>query len=442
MSTLGDGRVLSPGVVPGSASRPPSPSGALPGLGTRDDTRRHPSDCRSHIGDRPGSSASPDDVHPSAFCSDVGAVSATSTRVLAAGSSSASELPSARVVIVLVTYYGDETLPRLWDSVRRQDYPPDRYELLVVQNGARRAALQWFRTHAPGVRVIVSGGDFGYAGGAAIGLREAIAAGADYAAVITEDVVLDPGWLREVVRVAERDARVGAVQGKIVRTGAGGERLINTWGNELHFLGVGYPGGDGLPDRPLPVRSIGYASGAGVLFRVAALAEVGVFDAELFMYHEDIDLSWRLRLAGYDVVVAPAAVLHHPYRFGGRPQKFYFMERNRLLVLLTHYRLRTLALLAPALLVLEAATFAYAAREGWGGRRAAVWGFFLRPATWSYVRRKRRAVQATRRVRDADLARSLTARFDTPQLDHWAVRLILDPAFALYWRFVRRTLRW
>ncbi|MFQ5897599.1 MAG: glycosyltransferase family 2 protein [Candidatus Methylomirabilia bacterium] len=346
------------------------------------------------------------------------------------------------VAILLVTYSGAKCLDRLYPSICRLRYPRERYSLLVIENGPERDSARWFAERAPHVRVIVPGENTGYAGGNALGMSEAIASGVDYVAVITQDTELDQDWLRELVDVGERYPAVGAIQPKILRRDAHGQPVINSWGNELHFLGIGYPGGDGLPDRPLEIRRIPYASGAGLLYRVRALQTVGVFDPAFFMYHEDTDLSWRMRLAGYDVLLAPRAVMSHDYGFKRSVDKFYYIERNRLINLLTHYRLRTLALLGPALLLFELFALGYALREGWFLKRLAVYGFLLRPGSCAYLSRKRRWVQSVRRIPDRAIVGNLTGRIEFGPIDSLPVRRVVNPLLDLYWRFVRPLIVW
>lgn len=346
------------------------------------------------------------------------------------------------VAIVLITYYGADYLDRLYGSIRRLRYPPERYSLLVVENGPDRAALRWFAEHAPDVRVIVPGHNTGYAGGAALGMREAIADGVDYVAIISQDTVLDPAWLRELVEAAEQYPNAGVIQPKILRQDERGRTVINSWGNELHFLGIGYRGGDSAPDCPLEIRQVPYADGAGLLCRATALKTVGVFDPAFFMYHEDSDLSWRMRLAGYDVLLAPRAVMYHDYEFKRSISKFYYIERNRLINLLTHYRLRTLALIVPALLLFEPIVLLYALREGWLWKRLGVYGFLLRPQTWKYLRRKRREVQAIRRVPDRDIAAHLTGRIESRVIQSPILSRVVNPLFDAYWRVVRNVIAW
>ena len=325
---------------------------------------------------------------------------------------------NASVAVVLATFDGAKHLEGLCASLEAQRYPRERWRLIVVDNGPAPGVAGWFAERAPGARVLVPGTNLGYAGGNALGMREALASGAH--------------------------PNAGAVQPKLLRRATDGRTVLHSRGNELHYLGVGFVGGDGEPDRALAVQSIAYASGAGVLYRASALRDVGMLDPALFMYHEDSDLGWRLRLAGWQALLAPDAVMHHDYDFD-RPAwkwKFYYVERNRLINLLTHYHAATLAVLAPALLVFEPIGILYAARRGWMAERLAVYAFFARPSTWRYVAAKRRTVQALRRRRDRDLVPYLSSRFSFGPLATPAVRFLLDPLFSAYWRVVKTLIAW
>jgi hypothetical protein len=348
------------------------------------------------------------------------------------------------LTVLLVTYDGTRHLERLWAGLQGQGYPAERWRLIVVENGPEHLAARWFAERAPGVSVLVPGTNTGYAGGNALGMQRALADGADHVVVITQDTDLEPDALAALVDVAESHPEAGAIQPKLLRREPDGRVVIHSRGNALHYLGVGFVGGDGEPDRPLAIQPIAYASGAAVLYRAAALRAVGTFDPVLFMYHEDSDLGWRLRLAGWECLLAPAAVVHHDYDFA-RPawkRKWHYVERNRLINVLTHYHAATLALLAPALLAFEPVGWLYAARSGWLGERLAVYGFFARPATWRYLAAKRRAVQALRRRRDRDLVPLLSARFAFGPVATAAVRWVLDPVFSTYWRVVSRLIVW
>ena len=141
----------------------------------------------------------------------------------------------------------------------------------------------------------------------------------------------------------------------------------------------------GSPGRRTAVRrppgrraEVTVGSGACLLVPARRFREVGGFWEAMFLYCEDTDLCWRLRLAGLRIVVCPEARVRHDYDFSRHPSKLYHLERNRLLMLAANYELSTLARLAPALLGTELALLAVAARERLAAAEAA--GALLRGA--------------------------------------------------------------
>jgi hypothetical protein len=156
------------------------------------------------------------------------------------------------------------------------------------------------------------------------------------------------------------------------------------------------------------------------------------------MYVEDQELGWRARLAGYRVVLEPKADVLHEYEYARNPRKSYFLERNRLVFVLTAYSWRLLLLLAPLLALTELGIAAVALREGWLRDKLAGWGWLVRNA--GTVARRRRTTQALRRVPDRDLVRYLTATFAPGMLLVPAPLRAANPFVRGYWRFVRRAL--
>src|ERR687892_389323 len=131
------------------------------------------------------------------------------------------------VAVLLTTYHGSKHLERLWATLSAQDYPSDRWRLIVVENGPDRDAARWFAEWAPHVRVLVPGENLGYAGGNALASQEALAAGSDYILVVTQDTHLEPNAMQALVEVAETHPAAGAVQPKLLRREADGEVVIH-----------------------------------------------------------------------------------------------------------------------------------------------------------------------------------------------------------------------
>jgi GT2 family glycosyltransferase len=187
---------------------------------------------------------------------------------------------------------------------------------------------------------------------------------------------------------------------------------------------------------------IAYCSGAGVLLRASALKEIGLFDEELFLYHEDLDLGWRFRLAGYENVLAPNSVVYHKYEFSRSIAKWYWMERNRFLVLAKNYHVATLVLILPALIIMEFGLLAFSFRSGWWREKLKGYAYLARPHSWRTLRRKRREVQHRRCVSEKEIVRFFTGTVASQEVMNPILRYFANPIFQAYWNIVRRVIFW
>jgi GT2 family glycosyltransferase len=179
-------------------------------------------------------------------------------------------------------------------------------------------------------------------------------------------------------------------------------------------------------------------SGACLAIPTATWRRHGGFAEGFFMYHEDVDLSIRLRMAGGTLGIEPAAIVDHDYDFGGSSGKWRWLERNRLAFLVRDYPASLLLLLAPALVATELALLAVSARAGWGSEKRAANAEALR---WlPRLLRERRRIQRARTVSTAEFATWLTPDLDSPFIAGTArsrpARLLLRT----YWRIVRALL--
>jgi GT2 family glycosyltransferase len=217
--------------------------------------------------------------------------------------------------------------------------------------------------------------------------------------------------------------------------------LLNSRGNVLHVAGFAWVGGLGEPvetaDTTDPV-DVPSASGAALAIRAETFRGLGGFTDELFLYGEDVELAWRARLQGLRVVMDPRADVFHDYEFTRNDEKRYFLERNRLVFVLSSFSLRLLALLSPLLVAAEVAVCVLALQEGWLKEKARGWAWCLRHARW--LRRHRRETQALRRVPDHELADVLTPTFDPAAITLPAFVGPANRLLGLYWRLARKAL--
>ena len=159
----------------------------------------------------------------------------------------------------------------------------------------------------------------------------------------------------------------------------------------------------------------GAVSGAAMLVRREAFERVGGMCERFFLYYDDADLCWRIRLGGGRVVFCPTARVRHDYDFDQGPRKWFWLERNRLWAVLANYSGRSLVVLTPLLVATELATAAFALREGWVREKAAAWRDVL--AHLNELRAWRRRVQALRRLPDRKVVAAFTPAFDSVLVD-------------------------
>jgi GT2 family glycosyltransferase len=321
--------------------------------------------------------------------------------------------------VVIVNYEGRGRLGRCLHAVLDT---PSRCtsEIIVVDNASGDDSWREAAAH-DGVQLIRNSENAGF--GRACNQAAAVARGR-HLVFLNFDCEPEPGWLDALVACADDDPGVGAAQAVVLHP----DGTVNTAGNRLHYLGFSWAPNGGAPPAGPPME-IAVGSGACLLVPAHRFREVGGFWEAMFLYCEDTDLCWRLRLAGLRIEVCPGARVRHEYDFGRNPAKLYHLERNRLLLLAANYELPTLARLAPALLATELALLAVAARGGWLPQKLHALSSAARalPA----VREQRRAVAGLRRIPDRAFARHLerhlgpefgagVARVSAPMLEAYA----------------------
>jgi GT2 family glycosyltransferase len=354
-----------------------------------------------------------------------------------------------RVAVVTVLYRCEKFMCGLLDSVATVDYPRERLEFHLVDNSAgdgtlaaAKKAIERLGVNLPTVVIHEPGANVGFAVGNNMALRAALERGVDYCFLLNPDATFEPAALKEAVHVAQNQQDVGSVQSLLV---LGDEpEVVNTSGNHIHFLGFGYVGGYRLPRALVPgqPRDIAFSSGACVLFPAAVLRQVGLLDETLWLYHEDLDLGWRIRLAGLRNLIAPASVCRHFYEFSRAQSKWYWMERNRWIVVLKNYRLATLVLLLPALFVADCGLLLMAAKVGWFGAKVRSLAWFLRPSSWRYLWRGRRDIARIRRVPDREVLRHFTAVIDFPDFRSPLITKVIEPVWKAMLAILRAIVRW
>jgi GT2 family glycosyltransferase len=360
------------------------------------------------------------------------------------------------IAIVYLLYYHNESyIDDMVQALTLVDYPKDKLALVIVSNPHAEhghflhyiedTVLPQSTKQLPRVVVLPQEQNIGFAEGNNAGSDWAIAHGYDYVFFHNNDGFIDRGSLRPIAMHMEAHPHVGAAQ--MLMLLYPDTAYINSTGNMFHYLGFGYSGNyrKKLADVPLhDIEDIAYASGAALFVRASAIAKLGAWETGFFMYHEDVEWSLRLRIAGYDVHMVRDSIFFHKYQFSRSITNFFWMERNRYGVLLMFYRWPTLVLLAPMLLVMEIGQIFFAFKRGWFHERIKLYRYWIKKESWSMWLKKRTNIQSIRTRPDRYLLKYTvpTIRFQEKFMEHWLLSYVANPIMTVYYWGIRCIVRW
>ncbi len=242
-----------------------------------------------------------------------------------------------RLSVVILNWNGINHMERYLPSVVR--YSADEAEVIIADNGSTDGSVAWLKEHYPELRVIAMDKNYGFAEGYNRAIREI---DTEYVLLLNSDVEVTPGWLTPLINLLDCEADVAAVVPKLL---ADKQRdsfeYAGASGGFIDYLGYPFCRGRILSkverdngqydDR----RDIFWGSGAALCCRRELFVELGGFDAHFFAHMEEIDLQWRMQLAGWRIMVEPRSVVYH---LGGGTLpassfKIYLNHRNNLAML-------------------------------------------------------------------------------------------------------------
>lgn len=241
--------------------------------------------------------------------------------------------------VMILNWNGAEMMRRFLPEVIRTT-PSNIADVIVVDNGSTDDSLSVLANEFPDVKVIEFDTNYGFAEG----YNKALASvDYKYVVLLNSDVATSDGWISGLIAEMKSNPDVAACQPKILSVeNPGMFEYAGACGGYLDRHGYPYCRGrifdtieadNGQYDTP---ADIAWASGAALMVRRELYLQVGGLDASFFAHMEEIDLCWRLRLAGYRITVVPQAKVYH---LGGgslpqgNPRKTYLNFRNNLLML-------------------------------------------------------------------------------------------------------------
>lgn len=218
-------------------------------------------------------------------------------------------------------------------------------EILVVDNGSTDGSPEFIADNYPQVKVIRNGKNLGFAEGNNVGIRYALNLGADYVLLLNNDTVSEPEAIKRMIEACQRNIEIGIV-GPLIRD------LDKR--NEIVELGLdcdlfGYPVNNIMTRIREKTPHPFYIAGCAILIKSNVFATIGLLDSSYFIFAEDLDFCWRARLAGFEILAAPEAVVYH--KSGGTVRggavkgenhftstfRLYLTQRNTMKTILKNY---------------------------------------------------------------------------------------------------------
>ncbi|WP_037316130.1 glycosyltransferase [Amycolatopsis orientalis] len=261
------------------------------------------------------------------------------------------------VSVIVVNYHGAADTITCLRALAEHDYP--NLEVICVDNASGGSDVAEIKAAVPGVKLVESPVNSGFAGGCNLGAAHATGT---VLAFLNNDARPAPGWVRAAVTELRAQPTVAAVASKVLDWDGTGTDFVDAG---LTWFGMGYKRHAGSPLADVPAaeheiaKDVLFATGSAMFVRAGVFAELGGFDERFFMFYEDVDLGWRLNLRGWRVRYVPESLTYHKHHAtmstvdapdSGR--ETFLLERNALAALYKNLSDETLARALPAALAL------------------------------------------------------------------------------------------
>ena len=364
-----------------------------------------------------------------------------------------------KVGIILIGYkdYVNRFLDECRDSLRAQNYPKELYRVYIIDNCSINDC-EYAKKNFPEAKC-VSRPDGNYAAANNLGIKLARQDGCEYFVIANMDTKFAPGWLAELVAAIESDEKIGIAQSKMLLYPKTEEEWqkpkINSLGNIMHYLGFGFTSHYNEPDRTSPNPSLlwrgvmveypeikGYASGCSFITKKEVIDKIGGYNEDYWMYHDDIEMSWKTKLAGYKIVLAPKSIMYHKYEFSRSIMMLYYIERNRYITIFTFYRPPTLVLILPALIAMDLGMLLYSIASGWFPTKMKIYGYFLKPSSWLKIFKARNEIKRLRVKKDKEMVKDFTGEVLYQEIANPLLKYIVNPILNLYWLVIKKVIIW
>jgi hypothetical protein len=266
--------------------------------------------------------------------------------------------------VIVLNWNGKHFLETCLTALRRQTFWD--FETILVDNGSTDGSVEYVRANFPEVKLVELSENRGFTGGNIAGYEHARG---ELIVLLNNDTEADPHWLEEMHKASREYPNAGSFASKMLQFED--RERIDICGFNLSWAGTGMELGRGELDGPAwnePRKVFGACAGAAA-YRRSMIDEIGFFDADLFMTFDDLDLSFRAKLRGYECMFIPGAIVYHyasPTITKYPATKAYYSQRNIDVVYLKNMPLNLIVFALPKRLIFEIGCAVYFFRLGVG----------------------------------------------------------------------------
>lgn len=262
------------------------------------------------------------------------------------------------ISIIIVNHNGEKFLNSLFNSLLNINYP--NFEIIFVDNASTDRSLRILKkfTSKLRIKIVKSRINLGHPGGCLKGLKHTKG---KFIAFLDVDTRVRKNWLTELVDAIASDKKIGIVQSKLLQMC--NPKKIDSFGCFLDHLGYAYEDERGKDEKMFKEkREVFHANTASILLRGEVYRKLKKNDLELFnpyffMYYDDTEASWKVRLLGYKVVVSPSSIALHQrgiISFKGASYNLVFhLTKNRIFTLIECYSTLNVLRFVPLTISLE-----------------------------------------------------------------------------------------
>jgi len=312
------------------------------------------------------------------------------------------------VSIIILNYNGNEFLENCIESIFRET--EQKFELIIVDNNSPDKSGEKLSKKYESCKFILNQKNVGVSEGLNIGIRNA---SGSHIILLNNDLIVAPKWLDYLFEAYEEKGD-GLYQPKFLKMKD--KMIIDSAGNLINIFGFGFSREKGKKDNLQynTIEEIGFAAGTCLFCSKKIFDEIGLFDEKLFAYNEDLDFGWRARLSNYKSYYVPKSIVYHhgsaQWKWSG--EKFYLLERNRWVVLLSNYSIKTILKLLPSLLIIEFALLIFFTKKKMLLKKIKSYVGILKLS--NHIKEKRKKLIKIKKVSDKEILDLFSCTIETP----------------------------